>query len=240
MMIWFAKRVVYMCVCVCVSVSVCVCLCMQMHTQDVRLWVSLSPRGKGGILTFTKRASLAQLRELKLCSMEWERWVQGSERFQFSSVAQSCLTLCDPMDCGMPGSPVLHHFPGVCSTSCPLSQWCHPTISSSVIPSSSCPQSFPASWSFPSQLFTSGGQSIGASASVLPMNIPGWSPLGLTGLIYLQSNGLLRVFSSTTVQKHSSVLSLSYGLTLISVHDDWKNHSFDSLDLCWQSDVSTF
>ena len=94
--------------------------------------------------------------------------------------------------------------PGVCSNSCPLSQWCHPTISSSVTPFSSCPQSFPASESFPiSWLFASGGQSIGASAStsVLPMNIQGWFPLELTGLI-LRSKGLSIVFSSTTVQKH--------------------------------------
>ena len=95
--------------------------------------------------------------------------------------------------------------PGACSNSCPLSQWCHQTISSSVVPFSSYLQSFPASGSFPmSQLFPSGGQSIGASAStsVLPMNIQGWFPLGLTGLISLQSKGLSRVFSNTTVQKH--------------------------------------
>ena len=96
-------------------------------------------------------------------------------------------------------------YPGVCSDSYPLSRWCHPTISSSVIPFSSCPQSFPASGSFPmSWLFASGGQSVGASAlvSVLPMNIQGWFPLGLTGLISLLSKGLSGVFSSTTVRKH--------------------------------------
>ena len=94
--------------------------------------------------------------------------------------------------------------PGACSNSCPSSQWCHATILSSVIPFSSCFQSFPASGSFPrSQIFTSGGQSIGvsASASVLPTNIQDWFPLGLIGLISLQSKGLSRVFS-TTVQKH--------------------------------------
>ena len=97
---------------------------------------------------------------------------------------------------------------------CPLSRWCHPTISSSVVPFSSCPQSFPASGSFPvSQLFASGGQSIGVSAStsVLPMNTQDWSPLGWTGWISLQSKGLSRVFSNTTVQKHqffSAQLSL--------------------------------
>ena len=94
--------------------------------------------------------------------------------------------------------------PGVFSNSCPLSQWCHPTISSSVFPLS-CLQSFPSSESFPmSQFFTSGGQSIGASASasVLPVNIQDWFPLGWTGWISLQSKGLSRVFSNTTVQKH--------------------------------------
>ena len=95
--------------------------------------------------------------------------------------------------------------PGACSNSCPSSQWCNPTISSSVIPSSSCLQSFPASGSFPmSRFFTSGGQSIGASASasVLPMNIQSWFPLGLTGLTTLQSKGLSRLFSKRTAQKH--------------------------------------
>ena len=103
--------------------------------------------------------------------------------------------------------------PRVYPNSCPLSQWCHPTISPSVIPFS-CLQSFPESGSFQmSQFFTSGGQSIGVStsASVLPMNIQDWSPLGCTGWISLQSKGLPRVFSNTTVQKHqffSTQLSL--------------------------------
>ena len=95
--------------------------------------------------------------------------------------------------------------PRVYSNSCQLNQWCHPTISSSVIHFSSCLQAFPASGSFPrSQIFPSGGQSIGvsASASVLLMNIQGWFPLGLNGLISLHSKGLSRVFSSTTVQWH--------------------------------------
>ena len=120
---------------------------------------------------------------------------------QFNSITQLCLTLCDPMDCSMPGFPVLRVY----SNSCPLSCWCHPTISSSIVPFSSCLQSFPASGCFPmSWLFTTGGQSIGASASasVLPMNIQDWFPLGLTGWISLQSKGLSRVFSNTTAQKH--------------------------------------
>ena len=95
--------------------------------------------------------------------------------------------------------------PRACSNSCPSSWWCYPTISSSVIHFSSCLQSFPESGSFPmSQVFASSGQSTGASASasVLPMNIQDWFPLGETGLIFLQSKGLSRVFSNTTVQKH--------------------------------------
>ena len=110
--------------------------------------------------------------------------------------------------------------PGVCSNSCSLSQWSHSTISFSVIPFSSCPQSFPAS----------GGQSIGASASasVLPMNIKSRFPLGLTGLISLLSKELWRVCSSTTVLKHQFfALSFLYGPTLTFIHDYWKNHSFD-------------
>ena len=95
--------------------------------------------------------------------------------------------------------------PGVYSNSCPLSQWCHPTIPSSVVPFSSCSQSFPASGSFQmSQFFASDGQSIGvsASASVLPMNVQDWFPLGWTGGIFLHTRGLSRIFSNTTVQQH--------------------------------------
>ena len=101
--------------------------------------------------------------------------------------------------------PWLSPTPRVYSNSCPSSQWCHPAISSSVVPFSSCPQSLPASESIPmSQLFAWGGQSIGVSAlaSVLPMNTQDWSPLGWTGWISLQSQRLSRVFSNTTVQKH--------------------------------------
>jgi len=127
---------------------------------------------------------------------------------QFSSVQFSCSVVSDSLrphelqharpPCP---SPTLRVHPN----SCALSRWCHPAISSSVIPFSSCPQSLPASQSFPmSQLFIWGGQSIGvsASASVLPMNTQDWSPLGWTGWISLQSKGLLRLFSNTTVQKH--------------------------------------
>ena len=119
--------------------------------------------------------------------------------------------------------------PGAYSNSCPSSWWCHPIISSSFDPFSSCLQSFPGAGSLQmNQFFASGGQIIGASASVLSMNIQDWFPCGLTGLISLQSKGLSRVFSNTTVQKfNSSMLSFLYSPTLTSIHDYGKNHSFD-------------
>ena len=120
--------------------------------------------------------------------------------------------------------------PGVYPNSHPSCQWCHPTIASSVVPFSSCPQSFAASGSFQmSQLFASGGQSIGVSAStsVLPMNTQDWSPLGGTAWISLQPKGLSRVFSNTTVQKHQFFGAQLYSPTLVSIHDHWKNHRLD-------------
>ena len=120
------------------------------------------------------------------------------------SVSKSCPTLCDPMIFSTPGFSVLNYL-WACSNSWPLSQWCHPAISTSVTPFSSHPQSFPVSGSFPmSRLFTSNGQNIGdlASASVLPMNIQGWFPLEFTGLISFQPNGIWKVFFSTTNWKH--------------------------------------
>ena len=135
------------------------------------------------------------------------KWIS----YQFSSVTQLYLTLCDPMS-GRPPCPT--PAPGVHPNPCPWSRWCHPTISSAVIPFSSCPQSLPASGSFQmSQLFAWGGQSIGVSASTSapPMNTQDWSPLGWTGWISLQPKGPSRIFSSTKVQKHpffSTQLSL--------------------------------
>ena len=114
------------------------------------------------------------------------------------------MSLCDPMDCSTPGFPVLHYLLEFAQTLCTLNRWCHPTISSSITPFSSCPQSLQASGFFPvGPHFVSRGQSIGASAStsVLPMNTQDWSPLGWTGWISLQSKGLSRVFSKTIVQK---------------------------------------
>ena len=135
---------------------------------------------------------------------------------------------------------------GVHSNSRSSSRWCHPAISSSVVPFSSCPQSLPASGAFPmSQLFAWDGQSIEVSAlaSVLPMNTQGWSPLRWTGWVSLQSRGLSRVFPNTTVHNrsiNSSVLSHLYGPTLTSIHDYWKNHSFEYTDLCQQRNSSAF
>ena len=151
---------------------------------------------------------------------------------QFSSVAQSCLTLCDPMNCSMPGLPVYHQLPEFTQpNSCSLSWWCHPTISSSVIPFS-CPQSFPASGSFQmSQLFTSGDQSIRASTStsVLPMKTPRidllydilvGSPCSLSDP---QESSPAAQFKSI----NSSVLSFLHSPTFPSIHDHWKNYILD-------------
>ena len=127
--------------------------------------------------------------------------------------------------------PCTLSFLGACSNSSPLSQWCHPNISVSVIPFSSYIQSFPAGSSTVSWLFTSGGQSIevSASTSIFPVNIQGWFPLGLTGLISLQSKGLSRVFSSTTVQRHQFLGTQSFLLSRSQIHTQLleKKHTFD-------------
>ena len=153
----------------------------------------------------------------------------------YCSVTKSRPTICHPMDCNMLPCPSLS--PGVCLNSCSFSQWCYLTFSS-------CPQSFPASGSFPmGQLFASGVQSTGASASpwVLPMNIQGWFSLGLTGLISLESKGLSESSPAPQFKSiNSLVLSLLCGLTLTSINDYWKNHSLDWMALFWQRDVSSF
>ena len=147
------------------------------------------------------------------------------------------------MNCRMPGL-LLHHQLWVHSNSRPSSLWCHPAISSSVIPFSSCPQYLPASESFSmSLLFAWGGQSIAVSAlaSVLPKNTQGWSSLEWTGWISLQSKVLSRVFSNTTVQTINSLaLSLLHSPILTSIRDHRKNHTLDQTDICWQSNVSAF
>ena len=148
--------------------------------------------------------------------MKQRKTVYG-DSVQFSSVQFNCSVVSDSLwrhESQHARPPCPSPTPGVHSDSRPSSQWCHPAISSSVFPFSSCPQSLPASGCFQmSQLFASGGQSIGVSAStsVLPMYFQDWPPLGWTGWISLQSKGLSRVFSNTTVQKHqffSAQLSL--------------------------------
>ena len=132
-----------------------------------------------------------------------EHWIKKMVQFSLSVVSNSLR----PHGLQHARPPCPSPTSGVYSNSCPLSRWCHPAISSSVVPFSSCPQSFPASGSFQmSQFFTSGGQniSVSASASVLPMNTQDWSPLEWTDWISLQSKGLSRVISNTTVQKHHS------------------------------------
>ena len=148
----------------------------------------------------------------------------------FSSVqfSQSCLTLCNPMDCSTLGFPILHNLLEFAQIHV---HWIGYPISSSVIPFSSCCQSFPALASFQmSRDFASGSQGIGVSASVSvpPMNSQDWFPLGWTGWISLQSKGLPRVFSNTTVQSiNSSAFNFLYSPTLTYKHDYWKNCCFD-------------
>ena len=151
--------------------------------------------------------SLISIRSLKETS-SWPFFQQTFLNISRSSVQFSCSVVSDSLQPhGLPHArlPCPSPAPLACSNLCPLGWWYHQTISSSVIPFSSCLQSFPASGSFPvSQFFTTSGQSIGVSASapVLPMNTQDWSPLGWTGWISFLSKGLSRVFSSTTVQKH--------------------------------------
>ena len=151
---------------------------------------------------------------------------------QFISVAQSCLTLCDTIDCSMPGFPVHYQLQECSQNSYPSSGWCHPTISSSVITFSSCLQSFPALGSFPmSRFFILGGQKYwSCSFSISPSNeCSRLISFRIDWIDLSQSKGLSRVFSNTTVQKHqfSSALSFLYSPTLTSIHDYWKNHSFN-------------
>ena len=158
---------------------------------------TLRSPGWGYHLLNLKRTSPSYLHPLKYCLKIGDRTF-----FQFScSVVSDSLW---PHGLQHTRPPCPSPTPGVDSNSCPLSPWCHPTISSSVVPFSSCLQSFPASGSFKmSHLFASGGQSTGlsASTSVLPVNIQDWFPLGLTGLIFLHPKGLSRVFFNGTVQK---------------------------------------
>ena len=151
---------------------------------------------------------------------------------------------CNPMDCSTPGFPVLHYLLEFAQTQVhqvgDVIQPSHP-LSSLSPPALNLTQQ--QGFFQISQFFASGSQSFGvsASASVLPMNIQDWCPSEWTGWISLQSKGLSRVFSSTTIQNYQFLaLSFLYGLTLTSIHDYWKNHSFDYMDLCQQSNVSAF
>ena len=155
------------------------------------------------------------------------------------TVAKYCQALCSLLDYSIPGFPGLWYLL-ILLNSCPLCECCHLTISSSAAPF--CLQSFPASGSFPmSQCFASGGQSIEASASLLPINIQDWFALGLTGLISMLSKGLYRVCSGTTTWKHEFIWCSAFiDPTLTSIYDYWKNHSFDYTGFCGQSDVSAF
>ena len=166
--------------------------------------------------------------------------LKGSLRGGGCSLTQLCLTL-QPQGLQHARPPCPSPSPRASSNSCPLYRWCHPIILSSVIPFSSCLQSFPQSGPFlMSQLFASGSQSVGASASAsaLPMNIQDWFPSGWTGFISLQSKGLSGVFSNTTVQKHQfcgAQPSLWY-----NSHIHTFTHSFDYTDLCRERNVSAF
>ena len=153
----------------------------------------------------------------------------------FSSVAQSCLALSIPSTAACQASLSITNSRS--SLKLMSIESVMPSISSSVIPFSSCLQSCPASGSLlMSPFFASGGQSIGASAlaSALPVNTQDWFPLGWTGWISLQSKGLSRVFSNTTVQKHQFFNTQLYCPSLTSIHDYWKNNSFECMDICWQ------
>ena len=162
--------------------------------------------------------------------------------FVFSSVAQSCPTLCNPVNCSTAGLPVHHQLLEFTHTHV---RWVGDAIQPSHPLSTPSPPAFIflASESFQmSQFFASGAPSIGVSAStsVLPVNIQDWFPLGLTSWISLQSKGLSRVFSNTTAQKHQffgAQLSLQSNS---HIHDHWKNHSFDYTNLCQPSNVSAF
>ena len=165
----------------------------------------------------------------------------------FSSFAQSCLTLCDPMDYSTPGLPVHHQLSEFAQNSCPLSRWCHPTISSSVIPFSSRLQSFPASGSFlVSQFFASGSQSIGvsASASVLPMNIQDWFPLGWTGWIPLAVQGTLKSLLQDSLTQTTEIFSFWISLLIFPLSlPEWSMHNinfktFDGIGYIWVSWIS--
>ena len=148
----------------------------------------------------------------KVSFIQCQRMFKSASQFSCSVVSDSL----QPHELQHARHPCPSPTPRACPDSCPSSRWCHPTISSSVVPFSSHLQSFPASGSFLMSHFSSGGQSIGVSASVLPMNIQDWFPLGWTGWISLQSEGPSRVFSNTAVQKHQFFGSLAFFMVQLS------------------------
>ena len=175
--------------------------------------LSLPPGSSSSILIINIKACIWGRMDTCVCMTEFLYWPPATITmlfisYQFSSVQFSCSVVSNslrPHEAQHAWPPCPTQTPGVYSNSCTSSRWCHPAISSSVIPFSSWPQSLPASGSFPTnQLFAWGSQSTGVStsASVLPMNTQDWSPLGWTGWISLQSKGLSRVFSNTIVEKH--------------------------------------
>ena len=194
--------------------------------QQKSLHPSFSAHFTWAISTCLLLSTFSEKSALSLLSSE-NPLIIGSVQFSHSVVSDSL----QPHELQHVRSPCPSPTPRVHPNPCPSSRWCHPTISFSVIPFSSCPQSVPVSGSFQmSQLFTSGGQSTGVSASisVLPMNTQDWSPLVWTGWISLQSKGLSRVFSKPQFKSiNSSALSFLYSPTLTSVHNYWKNHSLD-------------
>ena len=190
---------------------------------------------------------IGKVPKLQSCENTFTDVFKAAFPLVFSSVQFSHSVVSDslwPHELQHARPPCPSATPRVYPNPCPLSCWCHPTISSSVIPFSFCPQSLPASGSFQmSQLFASGGQSIGVSTStsILPMNTQDWSPSERTGWTSLQSKGLSRVFSNTTVQKHHFFGAQFSSQSNSHIHT-WplENHSLDSVDLCWQSNVFAF
>ena len=168
-------------------------------------------------------------------------WLLNHDTVCCCSVACLCLWLCDPMDCSTPGFSVLHYLPEFAQTHV---HWFGDAIqkSHSLLPRSPPALNLFRIFSTKSTLHIKWPKyGVSALASVLPMNIQDRFPLGLAGLISLQSRGILRVFSSTTIKNITSLaLSLLYGPALTSVHDYWKNRSFNSMYLCWRSDGSAF
>ena len=179
-----------------------------------------------------------QLKDAILCF--WRYLQFSSVQFSHSVMSDSLQT--HGLQHARPPCPL--PTPGIYSNSCPLSRWCHPTISSSVVPFSSCPQSLAASESYESTLCMRWPKYWSFSFSIiLPKNTQDWSPLEWTCWISLQSKWLSRVFSNTTVQKHQffrAQPSLRFNSQIHTWLDYWKNHSFDYMDLCWQSNVSAF